>query len=109
MSVAGFPPLYDQWTQASYEVRVRSAAIYLWGSAGLKKDLNFDKPLLLHVRNDVFGKPVELSTRVASGAVTVLGTLAPGEVVTLPVQDITGIFATCQAESTVACLVRSAA
>jgi hypothetical protein len=99
------PPLYDRWTHPSYELRVR-ATTYLWGSAKISTDLKFDKPLLLHVRNDQFGEDITLGTQAASGAQTTLGTLAPGQCVSIPMQDISGVFATCTLESTVACLIQ---
>lgn len=102
--------IYDRWTQPSYEVRVRGTApaspTYLWGSAGITKNITFDKPLLLHMRNDVFGEAVTFGTRVASGTQTTLGTLQPGETVSIPMQGISGVFATCPLESTVACMIK---
>jgi hypothetical protein len=101
--------IYDHWTHASYEVRVRGTTppVYLWGSAGIKpKNITFDKPLLLHIRNDVFGELITFGTQVASGTQTPYGTLLPGECVSIPLQDISGVFATCQLESTVACVIK---
>jgi len=81
--------------------------IYLWGSAGIKpKNIIFDKPLLLHIRNDVFGEEITFGTQVASGTQTTMGTLQPGECVSIPLQDISGVFATCVLESNVACLIK---
>jgi hypothetical protein len=94
------------WSKLSYKVRVRSTPVYLWGSAGLKKDLTFDKPLLLHVHNDLFGEVVKLGTQVAAGTKKVLGTLQPGESASIPVQTMTGVYATCTLETTVSCLIR---
>jgi len=97
--------IYDHWTHASYEVRVRGT-IFLWGSAGVTENITFDKPLLLHVRNDVFGEVIQFGTQVASGAQTPFGSLGPGECVSIPLQGISGVFATCTLESTVACLIK---
>jgi hypothetical protein len=99
---------YDHWTQPSYEVRVRGT-MYLLGSAGITENITFDKPLLLHVRNDVLGDAVTLGTQVAAGATTTMGTLEPGQCVSIPVQSISGVFATCATESVVACLIRNSA
>ena len=93
------------WSRTSYKVRVRET-MYLWGSAGITHDITFDKPLLLHVHNDLFGESVTVGTQVASGTKTTLGTLKPGESVSIPVQTMTGVFATCALESTVCCLIR---
>jgi len=100
--------IYDQWTQPSYEVRVRglSPPIFLWGSAGVTQNITFDKPLILHLRNDLFGEVISFGTQVAFGTQTPYGTLGPGECVSIPLQDISGVFATCELESTVACLIK---
>lgn len=97
-------PCLTSWTHPSYELRVRGHA-YLWGSAGIQTNLKFDRALRLHLRNDQFGEPVTLATRVAGEALTTIGTLEAGECVTLPVQDIAGVRATCATETTVHCLI----
>jgi hypothetical protein len=97
-------PATDVWSQPSYQVRVRGT-MYLWGSAGVTKDLSFDKPLLFHVHNDVFGEPITFGT-VASGTPTTIGSLQPGECISIPLQNISGVFATCGLESNVACLIK---
>jgi hypothetical protein len=79
---------------------------YLWGSAGISHNISLSRPLLLHVRNDLFGEQISLGTQVAGGADTVLGTLDPGECVSIPMQDISGVFASCDLESTVACMIK---
>lgn len=101
---------FDNWNQPSYEVRVRGTTPpkYLWGSAGVKpKDLTFDKPLILHIRNNAFGETITFGTQVAAGTQTVIGTLQPGECVSISLQNISGVFATCLLESTVACLIKA--
>jgi hypothetical protein len=95
----------EHWDQPGYTVRVRGTA-YLWGSAGITHNLNFDKPLLLHIHNDPLGEEVAFGTRVAAGTKTSFGTLQPGECVSIPLQNLTGVFATCAFESTVECMVR---
>ena len=101
---------YDNWTHPGYEIRVRSTVdrpvIFLWGSAGVTANINFNKPLLLHLRNNLFGEVITVGSQVASGTKTTIGTLQPGECLTLPLQDISGVFATCELESTVACLIK---
>jgi hypothetical protein len=99
-------PLTDvSWTHPSYELRVRGT-IYLWGSAGITQDIAFSRPLHFYVRNDPFGEPITFGTRVASGAQTTIGTIQPGECVSIPLQNISGVFASCALESTVHCLIR---
>jgi hypothetical protein len=101
--------IFDPQTQASYEVRVRGTAVpkYLWGSAGVKpQNIIFDKPLILHIRNDIFGEKITFGTQVASGVQTPMGTLQPGECVSIPLQDLSGVYATCDLESDVACLIK---
>lgn len=99
--------IYEQWTQPSYEIRVRGT-MFLWGSAGITENITFDRPLLLHIRNDVFGEKITFGTQVASGTQTTLGTLQPGECVSIALQSMSGVFATCEFESAVACLIKSA-
>lgn len=105
MRASPLTTIYEHTNHASYEVRVRGT-IYLWGSAGLASDLAFDKPLLLHIRNDVMGEIITIGTQLASGTKTTLGTLQPGECVSIPVQKICGVFATCALESVVGCLIK---
>jgi hypothetical protein len=96
---------YSRWSHPTYEVRVRET-VYLWGSKGLTQNIAFNKPILLHIRNDPFGEIVTFGTQVAAGIQTTIGTLQPGECVSIPLQDICGVFATCVFESTVGCLIR---
>jgi hypothetical protein len=97
--------VFDQWTQPSYEVRVRGT-MFLWGSAGITQNISFDKPLNLHIRNSEFGETITFGTQVASGTQTGYGTLDPGQCVTIPLQGISGVFATCAYESAVACIIK---
>ena len=106
---------HDDWSRNCYKVKVRHTAPpqCLWGSAGLKNNISFPKPLLLHIRNDVFGAPVTFGTQTVAGAQTAqttMGILQPGECVSIPIQDISGVFAWCTTtESTVYCLIRASA
>lgn len=97
--------VYDHWTQPSYEVRVRGT-MYLWGSAGVTQNIKFAKPLVLHICNDVYGEVITFGTQVATGTQKTIGNLKPGECVSIPVQSISGVFATCALESTVRCLIK---
>jgi hypothetical protein len=87
----------------------------LWGSAGLLKDITFPTPLILHIRNDLFGEPVTFGTQVVSGSPpslpvqTIIGTLQPGECVSIPLQGYSAVFATCAVESTVYCFIKGSA
>ena len=100
-------PIYDHLNHPSYELRVRGTArpTYLWGSAGITAIMPFDRSLILHIRNDVFGEQITVGTR-AGATQTTLGTLDPGECISIPLQNISGVFATCALNSTVACLVK---
>jgi hypothetical protein len=95
--------IYDRWVRPSYEVRVRGTT-YLWGSAGIKTDINFDKALVLHLRNDLFGSQVTLQKQAESGP-TPIGTLDPGEAVSIQLNQLTGVSASCESESVVACVI----
>src|SRR5207253_1201676 len=97
------------WSQPLYSIRVRNTSIFLWGSAGLTDNVTFDKPLLLHIRNDTFGEPITLGTQIAAGPQKMIGTLQPGECVSIPMQTISGVFATCLLESNVECLIKHSA
>ena len=79
--------------------------MHLWGSAGITKDIVFDKPLVLHVRNDLFGEVISLGTQKA-GIQEPLGTLQPGECVSVPLNNISGVLASCEKESAVCCLIK---
>lgn len=94
----------DFWNAPAYSVKVRGLR-YLWGSAGLTQDLKFGKPFILHIANDLAGEPVTIGTRVAAGANTDLGTLQPGECVSVSVNEISGIYADCALDSVVHCLI----
>jgi hypothetical protein len=93
-----------------YKVRVRGAVapfVFLWGSNGITKNSAFQTPLVLHIRNDVFGAEISVGTQVAGGNQTVLGKLEPGETFSIQIQDIVGVFASCELESTVHCVIKS--
>lgn len=94
----------DLWNSSAYSVTVRGLR-YLWGSAGITQNLTFENPLILHVANDRAGEPVTIGTQVAAGAKTDLGTLQPGEYLSLPVNDISGVYADCALDSIVHCLI----
>lgn len=79
--------------------------MHLWGSAGITKDIVFDKPVLLHIHNDLFGEVITFGTRKASGTQETIGTLKPGECVSIPIGGISGVFASCAQESIVCCLI----
>src|SRR5271154_4572079 len=104
MRVSSLSSAFEPLTHASYEVRVR-ATMYLWGSAGITVNTAFDKPLLLHIRNNVFGEAATVGTQVAGGPQTTLGTLQPGECLSIQIQNISGVFATCALESNVDCVI----
>ncbi len=82
--------------------------MFLWGSGGITANIPFMRPLVLHMRNDLFGEEITFGTRVASGTQTTIGTLQPGECVSIQMQDISGVFATCKLESIVACVIHQA-
>ena len=84
-----------------YQVKVRGT-MYLWGSAGITVDLEW--PLLLNIRNDVFGEPVTFGTETTSAdSRKTFGTLQPGESYTIPLLNIRGVFASCDLDSPVTC------
>lgn len=88
-----------------FELRVRGSK-YLWGSAGLKQDAVFSVPPVLHLQNDPYGEKIELSLATADGGRTDLGSLAPGECLSVEIQNMTGVIAHCGAESLVRCALK---
>ena len=98
---------HQSWTETSYRVRVRgtSRQTFLWGSAGITQDQSFDKPPVLHLRNDPHGEPISLGTQATSGN-TDLGVLEAGECISLSLQSLSGVFATCANESNVSCAIK---
>jgi hypothetical protein len=94
----------DPERRFGYRRRIRGT-MYIWGSAGITSNLHFPSPLILYLRNDVFGEPVTISTETADGSSTTIGTLGAGEYLSIPIQDIRGISATCDLESTVSCML----
>jgi hypothetical protein len=107
--------MFAQWSRPSYEVRVRGPDIsFLWGSPNIPNPIPFDKPLILHIRNDLFGEDVTFGTLVGPltiGTKTQIGILQPGECVSVQVQNISGVYATCTAglESVVGCIIKDGA
>lgn len=89
----------------SFSCRVRQM-IYLWGSASLNADANFASPPMLHVRNGRHGDAVAIGTTTAAGGNAKVATLQPGECVSLEIQGLNGITASCTTEATVYCIFR---
>jgi hypothetical protein len=106
MRIAGPTELFESSVHPIYSVRVRGTS-YLWGSNGLNADITFDKPLILHIRNDLFGEPIDFGTLTASGTKKDFGTLQPGQCVSIPVQSVVAVFATCSNESVVGCSIKT--
>jgi hypothetical protein len=108
MTTSPLTTVYDHWTHPSYERRVRLTPTYLWGSHGITQNIAFDKPLILHIRNGTFGQPVTIAiTQVGAATPTSYGTLQPAECISIPMQDLSGVYATCATESVVACVIAS--
>ena len=89
----------------NFEIKVRGT-MHLWGSAGITKNITFANPLLLHIHNDLFGEIIIIGTQTASGTKETIGTLNPGEIVTISINEISGVFASCEQESIVRCLIQ---
>jgi hypothetical protein len=98
-------PAFDRRTHASYEIKVRGT-MYLWGSSLITANATFANPVLLHIRNNVFGQQISLFT-VSSGAASSLGSLNPGECYTIAIQKMSGVYAVCATESSVDCLIHT--
>ena len=96
--------LSDYWNTPTYSVKVRGLK-YLWGSAGLTRDVIFEKAFILHIANDLSGEPVMIGMQVAAGTKTEFGTIQPGECISLSVNHISGIYADCNSESLIHCMM----
>jgi hypothetical protein len=110
----------NQWGELHYKVRVRPTPTNaphqsIWGSALLNQDITFPKPLILHISNDLFGEKITFGTQVTSGindkpTQTELGSLKPGECISIPIQGCSGVFAYPEdVESTVYCFIKESA
>jgi hypothetical protein len=119
MNVPRFPA--DEGSLFHYKVRVRpptppavQPTQCLWGSSGVSPQ-TFLKPLILHIHNDLFGEPVQFGTQVITGTSaspgppdqTLIGTLQPGECISIPLQGYSGVYATCAVETTVYCSIKA--
>ncbi len=101
--------LPEDWNQLSYTMRVRASlgTVYLWGSAGITQNITFASPLLLHIRNDLIGETITIGTATGGVAQPAIGTLQAGECMSLPLQNVTGVWATCALDSLVSCRIRN--
>jgi hypothetical protein len=86
----------------SYEVKIRDR-VWLWGSAGIK--VNLDWPALLTIRNNLFGEAVQIGTQKAGVDAQKIGSLQPGECYTIPLDGLSGVFASCPTDTSVACTI----
>jgi len=97
----------DRHHNAWFEFRrIVRGTVYLWGSSGLTEDLNFGRSPILQIHNDLFGEQIAVSTQKANGTTDSVGTLQPGECLSIAVDKLSGIFATCTLESPVLCRLR---
>jgi hypothetical protein len=125
MSYSGLTTLRPR--ELSYKVRVRAQPAapatpqFLWGSAGIQQNIAFTKPIILHISNDMAGHQITFGTQAVSvppggpPTVSVIGSLNPGECVSIQINGFSGVFSyltppTAPApspvgESTVYCLV----
>jgi hypothetical protein len=87
-----------------YRVRVRGK-VFLWGSSGITVDAKITPSPILHIFNDRFGEQITIGTHKASGAEKTLGTVEPGQHFSIELHDISGVFASCDFESVVACAI----
>ena len=94
---------HSEWHEFRRRVR---GTIYLWGSSGLTQDASFSRAPVLHIHNDLFGEQITVGTQTSGGPKTALGTIDPGECLSVSIQNISGIYATCTLESNVICRLR---
>jgi hypothetical protein len=94
---------HSEWHEFRRRVR---GTIYLWGSSGVTQDVNFTRAPVLHIHNDLFGEEITVGTQQSSAPKIPLGTIQPGECLSVPIQNIIGVYATCALESNVLCRLR---
>ena len=111
-----------QWIRPSYEVRVRGPGVgpgpwswpginFLWGSPNIANPIQFDKPLVLHIRNDLFGEDVTFGTLVGAADYRHKDpnweSSGLASAFRVQVQNVSGIYATCAQglESVVGCII----
>jgi hypothetical protein len=100
-------PRPDSHDPFVYRVRVRGKSNYLWGSSLITTNLTFADPLLLHIHNNDFGQTIDFGTEAADGTQTPLGSLGAGQFVSIPLQNLRGVYATCATHSTVRCFIKA--
>ena len=121
-SLSALTQIFADSHRPSYVVRVRGPGVgpgpwswpgidFLWGSANITLPQSFDQPLYLHIRNAIYGEDVTVGNLVgplASGVQTPIGVLQPGDTLSIEIQNISGIYATCAAglESLVGCIIK---
>jgi hypothetical protein len=77
----------------TYQARVSNEMTYLWGGAGIQKDIA--APFFLLCRVDEFGETIELVTEsIANGRQPdQYGTLKPGETYIVALDQVCGVLA----------------
>jgi hypothetical protein len=106
MSAVPLTDTFERSTDASFTVKIGERT-FIWGSDAVLVNLSFARPPVLHIRNYLYSSWVTLSTQVAAGTVTKLGQIAPGQCLSIQIQDIVGVLASCAAgtESYVSCVI----
>ena len=94
---------HGDWHEFRRRVR---GTIYLWGSSGLTQDVHFARTPVLHIHNDLHGEQITVGTQTSGGGKSTLGTIDPGECLSVSIQNISGVYATCTLESNVLCRLR---
>ncbi len=121
-SLSQLTQIFAESSRPSYVVRVRGPGVgpgpwswpgidFLWGSANIALPQSFDKPLNLHIRNVIYGEDVTVGTLVGpltTGTQTLIGVLQPGDCLSIQIQNISGVYATCAAglDTLVGCIIR---
>jgi hypothetical protein len=99
----------DRGHRFSCRRRVRGTT-YVWGNQGGAQgisggDLHFTSPLILYLRNDIYGETITIETVHADGTSTTIGTLDAGGYISVEIQDMCGVSVSCNLESTVSCVL----
>jgi hypothetical protein len=111
----GDAPSEYRWDHLSYRVRVRSnGTVALWGTlATTAQPITLPAALICHIHNDESGQPVNVGTQAGAPTgtptETSYGTLQPGGCISIPVQSISAVTASCtnNTTTTVTCCIKT--
>src|SRR5262245_24485823 len=98
MNASPNEPFEDRTPDRDYRFSCRRrirGTIYVWGNQGglqgIASDLHFTSPLILYLRNDIYGETITIDTVHSDGTSTSIGTLGAGGYISVEIQDMCGV------------------